>query len=61
LSSAGGVGADHLSPRPTNAVLEQPVSQVRDRGEQKISDGARRSTFHVFVSYILSVAGSESG
>ena len=55
------VGADHLGPGPTNAVLEQPISQVRDRGEQKISDGARRSTVHALASYILSVAGSESG
>jgi len=61
LSSAGGVGADDLGPRPTNAVLEQSISQVRDRGEQKISNGARRSTVHVLASYILSVAGRESG
>jgi hypothetical protein len=61
VSSAGGVGADYLWPRPANAVLEQSISQVRDRGEQKISNGARRSTVHVLASYILRVAGRESG
>jgi hypothetical protein len=42
-------------------MLEQPISQVGDRSEQEISDGARRSAVHAFVSYILSTAGREGG
>jgi hypothetical protein len=42
-------------------VVEQPISQVRNRGEQQISDGAGRSTVHASVSYILPTGGRESG
>jgi hypothetical protein len=42
-------------------VLEQSISQVRNRGEQQISDGARRAAVHALVSYILRTAGRESG
>jgi hypothetical protein len=42
-------------------VLEQPISEVRDRGEQQIGDGTRRPTVHAFVSYILRTACRESG
>ena len=52
--TAGGVGADHLKPGPTDPVLEQSIAQVRDRGEQQISDGARRSAVH--ASYHTSSA-----
>src|SRR5207249_3323766 len=61
LGAAGRVGAHHVRPGPTDTLLEKAISQVGDRGEQEISDGARRSTVHAFVSYILSVAGRESG
>jgi len=61
LSAASGIGPDHLRPGPADAVLEQSVTQVRDRSEQQISDGARRSAVHALVSYILRTAGRESG
>jgi hypothetical protein len=61
LGATGRVGADHMGPSSTDTQLEKPISQVRDRGEQEISDGARRSAVHAFVSYILSAAGRESG
>ena len=61
LGAASGVGADHLRPGPADPVLEQSVTQVRDRSEQQISDGARRSAVHALVSYILRTAGRESG
>ena len=54
LRAAGRVGADDLHPGPAHPMLEQSVSQVGHRGEQKIGDGTRRPSFHDLVSYIRS-------
>src|SRR5204863_10117824 len=67
VHEAAGLGAprrvatNHGRPGPTDAMFQQPVSEVTDCAHQEVRAGARRCcASHDFLPYILQCAGSES-